>query len=105
MRNTIARVGSLLSAYDGRCLLIFGEKDSYLTDFNERVNPGDRLGLKAKAIPPEWVLIKNGDHTFSSRDKTEELFRASIDWLESIFGVTQPDGLPDWSVISRSVEV
>lgn len=105
MRNTIARVGSLLSTYEGRCLLIFGEKDSYLTDFNERVNPGDKLGLKAKAIPPERVLIKNGDHTFSSRDKTEELFCASIDWLDSIFGATEPQDLKDWSLISRSVEV
>ena len=84
MRATIGRVGDLLAAYDGPCLMIFGEKDSYLTDFTERVNRGDRLRLKKKSNPPEWVLIKNGDHTFSSREKTEQLFAATLNWLERL---------------------
>jgi pimeloyl-ACP methyl ester carboxylesterase len=81
MKDTIGRVGSLLAAYDGPCLLVFGEKDSYLDDFVKRVNPDDRLGLKTKALPPSWVLIKDGDHTFSSREKTDKLFRLTLDWM------------------------
>jgi len=84
MKATIARAGSLLAAYNGPCLMIFGDKDSYLTDFTERVNPNDRLGLKKKANPPEWVWIENGDHTFSSRGKTEQLFEATLNFLERL---------------------
>lgn len=82
MKATIGRVGGLLAAYDGPCLMIFGEKDSYLEDFTERVNPDDKLKLKEKPNPPEWVLIENGDHTFSSREKTKQLFQATLNWLE-----------------------
>jgi pimeloyl-ACP methyl ester carboxylesterase len=84
MKATIGRVGGLLAAYDGPCLMIFGEKDSYLTDFTERVNPGDKLKLREKPNPPEWVLIEDGDHTFSSREKTEQLFQATLNWLERL---------------------
>jgi pimeloyl-ACP methyl ester carboxylesterase len=89
MKATIGRVGGLLAAYDGSCLMIFGEKDSYLTDFTERVNPGDKLKLKEKRNPPEWVLIEDGDHTFSSREKTEQLFQATLNWLERLPGREQ----------------
>jgi pimeloyl-ACP methyl ester carboxylesterase len=82
LRRAIGRVGSLLQLYEGPCLLIFSEKDTYLTEFNERVNPGDKLGLKKKALPPGWVLIKNGDHTFASREKTDELIRVTADWMQ-----------------------
>lgn len=81
MRSTIGRVGSLLAAYDGPCLMIFGEKDSYLKDFTERVNPNDKLELKKKPVPSEWVLIENCDHTFSSGEKTEQLFQVTLNWL------------------------
>lgn len=84
MKAAIGRVGGLLAAYDGPCLIIFGEKDSYLTDFTERVNPGDRLELQKRPNPPEWVLIENGDHTFSSREKTEQLFQTTLDWLKRL---------------------
>jgi pimeloyl-ACP methyl ester carboxylesterase len=82
MKDTIGRVGGLLARYDGPSILVFGEKDSYLTDFVERVNPNDRLGLKKKELPPSWVLIKDGDHTFSSREKTEELFSLTLSWMQ-----------------------
>lgn len=83
LRKAIGRVGSLLRDYEGPCLLIFSEKDTYLTEFNERVNPGDRLGLNKKALPPDWVLVKNGDHTFASREKTDELIHATRDWVQA----------------------
>jgi pimeloyl-ACP methyl ester carboxylesterase len=82
LRKAIGRVGSLLQIYEGPCLLIFSEKDTYLTEFNERVNPDDKLGLKKKALPPGWVLVKNGDHTFASREKTDELIRVTTDWIQ-----------------------
>jgi pimeloyl-ACP methyl ester carboxylesterase len=82
LRNAIGRVGNLLQIYEGPCLLIFSEKDTYLTEFNERVNPDDKLGLKRKPIPPGWVLVKNGDHTFASREKTDELIRITTDWMQ-----------------------
>jgi pimeloyl-ACP methyl ester carboxylesterase len=81
MKETIGRVGKLLARYEGPCVLVFGDKDSYLADFVERVNPNDKLGLKRKKFPPAWVLIKDGDHTFSSREKTEELFRITLGWV------------------------
>jgi pimeloyl-ACP methyl ester carboxylesterase len=96
MKATIGRVGALLAAYDGPSLMIFGEKDSYLKDFTERVNPGDKLELKKKANPPEWVLIENGDHTFSSREKTEQLFQVTLNWLEQLRSQEQP-GLVDFA--------
>jgi len=80
MKEVIGSVANLLVRYDGPCLMVFGEKDSYLTDWVERVNPGDKLGLKKKKIPPDWVVIKGGDHTFSSRERTEELFRLTLNW-------------------------
>jgi pimeloyl-ACP methyl ester carboxylesterase len=82
LRKAIGRVGSLLQNYEGPWLLIFSEKDTYLTEFNERVNPGDKLGLNKKALPPGWVLIKNGDHTFASREKTDELIRVTTNWMQ-----------------------
>lgn len=93
MKEVIGRVGNLLARYEGPCLLIFGEKDSYLTDFVEHVNPDDRLGLKRKKCPPGWVIIKDGDHTFSSREKTDELFRYTLDWLGPFLEGRLP-GLP-----------
>lgn len=81
MKEVIGAVADLLVRYDGPCLMIYGEKDSYLTDWVERVNPGDKLGLKKKQTPPGWIVIKDGDHTFSSREKTEELFRLTLDWV------------------------
>jgi hypothetical protein len=82
MKDTVGRVGGLLARYEGPSLLVFGEKDSYLTDFVEQVNPNDRLGLNKMKIPPNWALIKDGDHTFSSREKTEELFRLTLSWMQ-----------------------
>lgn len=82
LRKAIRRVGSLLRNYQGPCLMIFSEKDTYVTEFNERVNPNDKLGLNEKAIPPEWVLVQNADHMFSSREKTAELIHTTLDWLQ-----------------------
>lgn len=93
MKEVIGRVGSLLARYEGPCLLIFGDKDSYLTDFVEHVNPNDRLGLKTKKCPPGWIIIKDGDHTFSSKEKTEELFRYTLDWLDPFLQGRLPDQL------------
>jgi hypothetical protein len=90
LRNFIGRVGGLLHDYQGPCLILFSERDTYLTEFNERVNPGDKLQLRKKPIPPEWLLVKNGDHTFSSREKTNELIRATIDWLGQFASVRLP---------------
>jgi pimeloyl-ACP methyl ester carboxylesterase len=81
MKEVIGAVADLLVRYEGPSLMIYGDKDSYLTDWVERVNPGDKLGLKRKKMPPGWIVIKDGDHTFSSREKTEELFRLTLDWL------------------------
>jgi len=81
MKETIGKVGKLLARYEGPCVLVFGDKDSYLADFVERVNPGDKLGLTKKKFPPRQILIKDGDHTFSSREKTEELFQITLDWV------------------------
>jgi pimeloyl-ACP methyl ester carboxylesterase len=91
MKETIGRVGGLVAQYEGPCVLVFGEKDSYLVDFVERVNPNDRLGLKNKTNPPGWILIKDGDHTFSSQEKTEELFRLTLNWVQPFLEGRSPE--------------
>ncbi len=83
LQAAVGGVGPLLAAYPGRCLLIFGEKDAYRTSFLQRVNPGDRLGLAKKEFPPDWALVKDGDHTFASAGQTAELIRYTRDWLDS----------------------
>jgi hypothetical protein len=82
LRSHIARVGELLAAHEGRCLLIFGEKDPYWTSFQARVNPGDRLGLSRKKHAPALVLVKDGDHTFTSREQTMAMIDATLAWVE-----------------------
>ncbi len=81
LKTAIGRVGGALASYEGPCLLLFGDQDSYLTDFVERVNPGDKLGLKEKLNPPTWLLMKDADHTFASREKTLELFSHTVEWF------------------------
>ncbi len=81
LRAAIQQVGRLLARYEGPCLLIFGEKDETLAHFQERVNPGDRLGLARKPRPPDVVIIGEGDHTFASREQMTELLRVTLDWL------------------------
>ncbi len=83
LRVAIGQVGELLAAYPGPCLLLFGEKDVYRESFLERVNPGDRLGLANKPIPPDWGMVKDGDHTFASAEQTAELIRHTRDWLQT----------------------
>jgi pimeloyl-ACP methyl ester carboxylesterase len=81
LRSHIARVGELLSKHDMPCLLIFGEKDPYWTSFLTRVNPDDRLGLGRKKHVPALVLVKDGDHTFTSREQTQEMIDATLAWV------------------------
>lgn len=80
LKKAIGQVGGVLAGYEGPTMLLFGDQDSYLTDFVERVNPGDKLNLKGKRNPPAWILMKDADHTFASRQKTLELFRHTINW-------------------------
>lgn len=80
LKKAISQVGNALVRYEGPSMLLFGDQDSYLIDFVERVNPGDKLNLKGKKNPPAWILMKDADHTFASREKTLELFRYTLDW-------------------------
>ena len=82
LRSHIARVAQLLANYEGPCLLIFGEKDPYWTSFLTRVNPDDRLGLSRKKQAPALVLVKDGDHTFASREQTLEMIGATLAWVQ-----------------------
>jgi len=82
LRSHIARVAELLAAHEGPCLLIFGEKDPYWANFQTRVNPNDRLGLSRKNNAPSLVLVKEGDHTFASREQTTEMIDATLAWVE-----------------------
>jgi uncharacterized protein len=82
LRSHIARVGELLANHEGPCLLIFGEKDTYWSSFQAHVNPGDRLGLSRKKNVPALVLVKDGDHTFASREQTKEMIEATLAWVE-----------------------
>lgn len=82
LRSHIARVGELLSAHEGPCLLIFGEKDPYWMSFQTRVNAEDKLGLSRKKQAPALVLVKDGDHTFASREQTQEMIEATLAWVE-----------------------
>ncbi len=81
LRAAIGRVGQLLSQFSGPCLLIFGEKDLAYRFFLQEVNPNDQLGLAKKKAPPEYVLIRDGDHSFASREQTNEVIRHSLEWL------------------------
>jgi pimeloyl-ACP methyl ester carboxylesterase len=81
LRSHIARVGELLANHDTPCLLIFGEKDPYWESFLTRVNPDDRLGLSRKEHVPALVLVKDGDHTFTSREQTQEMIDATLAWV------------------------
>jgi pimeloyl-ACP methyl ester carboxylesterase len=81
LRSHIAQVGELLAKLEGPCLLIFGEKDPYWSSFQTRVNPRDRLNLSRKSQAPALVLVKDGDHTFASREQTLEMIRATLDWV------------------------
>lgn len=81
-RAAIARVGTLLAEYPGPCLLVYAEKPGLLEGFRERVNPGDCLGLAKKPVPPEWLLVKDADHVFATRDHTAEVIRKTVEWVE-----------------------
>lgn len=96
LRAAIGRVGGLLVNYEGPTLMIFGENDPYRVNFFARVNPDDRLGLAKKKTPPVWAVIKGGDHTFSSREQTEELFRYSLNWLAPFLEGLAPAAVPSF---------
>lgn len=81
VRSAVGGVGELLAQYPGPCLMIFGEKDAYRASFLEHVNPGDRLGLARKNVPPDWALIKDGDHVFASQGQAAELIRYTLEWV------------------------
>ena len=81
LRSHIAGVGELLAKHEGPCLMIFGEKDPYWTSFQSRVNPNDQLGLSRKRQAPGLVLVKDGDHTFASREQTQEMIAATLEWV------------------------
>jgi len=91
MRAAIASCGQLLYQFPRPCLLLFGEKDPALRLFREEVNPDDQLGLAKKAVPPECVLISDGDHSFASRVQTEEVIRNTLGWLGQ-FSSDRPTG-------------
>ncbi len=78
----VRQVGELVTRYEGPMLMVFGELDRYWAVFRDEVNPGDRLGLAKKKLPPAWALVKNGDHTFSSREQTEEVLRYTLEWAK-----------------------
>ncbi len=82
LRAAAPRVGELLARYENPTLMVFGELDRYWAVFRDEVNPGDRLGLAKKKLPPAWALVKNGDHTFSSREQTEEVLRYTLEWAK-----------------------
>ena len=82
LRRAVRQVGPLLAHQELPCLLIFGEKDTYLSHFLETVNPNDHLGLARKHFPPRMEIVPDGDHTFASREQTAELLRLTLDWLE-----------------------
>ena len=81
LRAEIGRVGDLLTKFEGPVLFLFGEKDRYWTAFRDQVNPGDKLGLAKKTIPANCIVVKNGDHTFSSAPLMAELLRHTINWV------------------------
>ena len=82
LRRAVHRTGKYLARYPRPCLIIFGETDTHRKCFFERVNPGDRLGLAKKDIPPDWITIKDGDHAFASGDQKLELIGRTLDWLK-----------------------
>lgn len=82
LRAEISRVGGMLTKFEGPMLLLFGEKDRYWAAFRDDVNFDDRLGLGKKAIPPDWVVMKDGDHTFSSAPLMAELLRHTTSWAQ-----------------------
>jgi pimeloyl-ACP methyl ester carboxylesterase len=82
-RKEIAKVPCLLAAWEGPCLMVFGEKDRYWRDFVERVNPSDKLGLMKKA-GWSWALVREGDHTFASAEQTAELIRFTVEWAQAL---------------------
>lgn len=82
--KAIEQVPELLVRYDGPMLMIFSERDRYWMAYRERVNPNDRIGLARSArkkILPTLAIVKDGDHTFASREQTAEMFRYTLDWL------------------------
>jgi pimeloyl-ACP methyl ester carboxylesterase len=82
-RREISRVSGLLAACQEPCLMVFGERDPYWANFTLRVNPNDKLGLTKKSPRWDWVLVRDGDHTFASAEQTEELIRYTIEWAQA----------------------
>lgn len=107
-RAAVGRTGEFLACHPRPCLMLFGEKDIYLKRFVEQVNPGDRLGLAKKQVPPDWALVKDGDHVFASREQTDEAIRHTLEWLDRfrqryLSNLTQPSpreahGIPSPSI-------
>lgn len=82
LRRAVRRTGNRLARYPRPCVIIFGEKDTHRKCFFESVNPDDRLGLAKKDIPPDWITIKDGDHSFASGEQKLELIGRTLDWLK-----------------------
>lgn len=82
-RAGIAAVPGLLQRYDRPHVLVYGELDTYRTAFLERVNPGDRLGLAHKRVPPHWINIHQANHTFASATQAKEAIDRCIEWLDA----------------------
>jgi pimeloyl-ACP methyl ester carboxylesterase len=91
LRSHIARVGELLARQEGPSLMIFGEKDPYWQSFQSRVNPDDQLGLSRKKHAPALVIVKDGDHTFASREQTQEMIGATLAWVAPFRDGKLPD--------------
>lgn len=90
LHSALDRVGKLLAEYSGPCLLVFGEKDPLRKRFFEQVNPGDRLRLAKKRVPPDWAVINDGDHALASREQTADLIHCTLRWLERFRQEHQP---------------
>ncbi len=88
LQADISRVGGLLSRYDRPMLLIFGEKDPFWISFSKRVNPADKLRLRNKRLPPELVVMEDGDHVFASKAQMSDLTESTIKWLHTLWANT-----------------
>lgn len=90
MRVAIGQVPGFLQRYEKPHVLVYGEVDNYRTAFLDRVNPGDRLGLGKKRVPPHWIVVANGTHTFASAQQARDAIEYSIQWIDAFVDGRDP---------------
>ena len=95
LRAAVSQVRELLARHQGPTLLIFGEKDPILKAFLEKVNPGDRLALFNRNVPAAWAVVRDGDHTFCSREQTAEVLGYTFQWAKPFLSGKLPNPA-DW---------